>query len=77
MRKRLAKEESNRERFIRLGTLRTNAVLRSLKILGNCSNKYVYEYTEHDINKIFAEIDKALKETKAKFRSNRRKEFKL
>lgn len=71
------KNETNRERFKRLATLRTNIVLKRLKVLGNCSNRSVYEYTEEDINKIFSEIERKVKETKAKFHFPKSKEFKL
>lgn len=52
------KSENNRERFKRLASLRTNAVLKRLKVLGNCSNRSIYEYTEDDLDKIFSEIEK-------------------
>lgn len=71
------KIETNRERFKRLATLRTNTVLKRLKVLGNCANRSVYEYTEEDINKIFSEIERKVKEVKAKFHFPKRKEFKL
>lgn len=71
------KNESNRDRFKRLATLRTNTVLKRLKVLGNCANRSTYEYTEDDINKIFSEIDKTVKDTKAKFHYSKRKDFKL
>lgn len=61
------KNETKRDRFKRLANLRTNEVLSRLKIIGNCSNRTVYEYTEEDINKIFSAIEKKLKETRAKF----------
>ena len=67
-----------RENFKRLGAARTNEVLRRLKILGNCSNRSHYDYTEEEVAKIFSEIDKKLREAKAKFTfPNRDKEFKL
>lgn len=68
---------SNRDRFKRLATARTNSVLEKLKVLGNCSNRRLYEYTDDEINKIFSEIEKKLKETKIKFQSGKNKEFKL
>lgn len=70
-------QETNRDRFKRLATMRTNTILRRLKVLGNCANRSVYEYTEEDINKIFAEIDRKVRETKAKFHFPKNKEFKL
>lgn len=71
--------ESKRERFKRVATRRTNAVLKKLQVLGHCANTNAYEYTEDEVNKIFGEIEKAIKLTKTKFQlaSNKNKEFKL
>lgn len=73
----MKEKETKRDRFIRLGTLRTNVVLKRLKVLGNCSNRSAYDYTEEDINKIFSEIERAVKNTKAKFHFPKRRDFKL
>lgn len=70
-------QEQKRERFKRLGTKRTNLVLQRLKILGNCSNRSAYSYTEEEINKIFSEIERRSREIKAKFHFPKDKEFKL
>ena len=69
--------ESKKERFKRLASYRTNEILKKLKVLSNCSNKSTYDYSEEDINKIFAEIDRATKEAKNKFHFRKNKEFKL
>ncbi|OGH70587.1 MAG: hypothetical protein A2754_03125 [Candidatus Magasanikbacteria bacterium RIFCSPHIGHO2_01_FULL_47_8] len=71
------KNETSRERFRRLATLRTNGVLKRLKVLGNCSNRNAYEYDEEDINKIFSEIERKVKEVKAKFHFPKKRDFKL
>ena len=70
-------EESRHERFKRVASKRTNEILEKIRILGNCSNKSSYEYTEEEVNKIFSEIDKQLKLTKSKFLAGRRERFKL
>ncbi|HAB53462.1 MAG TPA: hypothetical protein DCE80_15035 [Ignavibacteriales bacterium] len=70
-------KESRHERFKRLASKRTNEILEKIRILGNCSNKSSYEYTEEEINKIFSEIDKQLKLTKAKFLAGKRERFRL
>lgn len=59
--------ETKRERFIRLAEARTNKILDMLKLLGNCSNKSNYDYSEEDIKKIFSAIDKETKNARAKF----------
>jgi uncharacterized protein YehS (DUF1456 family) len=70
-------QNPKRERFKRLATQRTNIVLKRLKVLGNCANRSAYSYTEEDINKIFSEVDRRVRETKAKFHFPKNKEFKL
>lgn len=69
--------EQRAARFKRLATKRTNIVLDRIRVLGNCSNRSAYEYNEVEISKIFSEIDRLLKETRAKFHFSRNKEFKL
>lgn len=69
--------ETPAERFKRLATLRTNSVLNRLRVLGNCSNTRIYEYTKEDIYKIFAAIERAVKETKAKFHFPTNENFEL
>ena len=70
-------KETNRDRFKRLATQRTNTVLRRLKVLGNCANRSAYEYSEEEVNKIFSEIERKVREVKAKFHFPKNKEFKL
>jgi len=70
-------EETRHERFRRVASKRTNEILEKIRILGNCSNKSSYEYTEEEVNKIFSEIDKQLKLTKAKFLTGKRERFRL
>ena len=69
--------ENRNERFKRIASKRTNDILEKIRILGNCANKSSYEYTEEEINKIFTEIDKQLKLTKAKFITGKKERFKL
>jgi hypothetical protein len=71
------RNETPEERFKRLATLRTNAVLDKLRILGNLSNKGIYSYSEEDIDKIFSAINKQIKEVKAKFKPGKQQGFKL
>lgn len=74
----MVKKKEKRERFERLATHRTNEVLRKLRILGHCANRSAYDYTEEEVAKIFLEIEREVKEIKAKFtypRSSR--EFRL
>jgi hypothetical protein len=70
-------QESRHARFKRIAAKRTNDILEKIRILGNCTNKSSYEYTEEEVNKIFTEIDKQLKLTKAKFITGKKERFKL
>ncbi|OGN21936.1 MAG: hypothetical protein A2915_01005 [Candidatus Yanofskybacteria bacterium RIFCSPLOWO2_01_FULL_41_34] len=70
-------KDDKRERFKRLATQRTNSVLLRLKVLGNCSNRSAYDYSEEEVNKIFSEIERRVREIKAKFHFPKNKEFKL
>jgi len=70
-------QESRNERFKRVAAKRTNDILEKIRILGNCSNKSSYDYTEEEVNKIFSEIDKKLKLTKGKFLAGKRERFRL
>jgi len=69
--------ENRRDRFKRLATTRTNSVLQKLKVLGNCSNRQAYEYSEEEVEKIFVSIEKYLKSIKAKFLFPKEEKFKL
>lgn len=59
--------ETKRERFVRLAEARTNKILEMMKLLGNCSNKANYEYTDDDIKQILSALEKELKNTKNRF----------
>ena len=58
---------SKQERFKKIAESRTVKILKTLKLLGNCSNKGNYEYSEEDITKIFTAIEMELENTKKKF----------
>lgn len=69
--------ETPEERFRRLAAARTNEVLRRLKILGNCSNRQAYAYTDKDVEKIFGAIERKVKEVRSKFGARQGDEFRL
>lgn len=59
--------ETKRERFVRIAEARTNKIIDMLRLLGNCSNKGNYDYSEADVQKIFGTIERELKAAKVKF----------
>lgn len=71
-------EETRKERFRRIAPKRTNEIIKKISLLGNCSNKSMYEYSEQDVSKIFSAIEKELKVAKVRFSFGRKsKQFKL
>jgi hypothetical protein len=72
-----SRSERKRAAFKRLASQRTTAVLERLRILGNCSNRQLYEYTDEDIRKIFSAIAAEMKAVKAKFGNATGSEFTL
>ena len=67
--------ETPEERFKRLATSRTNALLDKLRILGNLSNRQLYSYTEEDVEKIFNAINKEIKAARNKFLHQKQQKF--
>ncbi len=59
--------ETKRERFKRIVENRTNKIISMIDLLGNCSNKNNYEYTDEDIKNVFNAIENSLKISKMKF----------
>lgn len=69
--------ETKADTFKRLAAQRTNAVLEKLRVLGNCANRSLYEFTEDDARKIFRAIEAEVKRTKAKFTNTKKERFEL
>lgn len=61
------KQETKRDKFIRLAEARTNKIIDMVQLLGNCANSNVYDYTQQDVEKIFGAIEAEIRETKKKF----------
>ncbi len=57
-------DNSRRNRFTKVATNRVQKIIDYLNLLQNCSNRKNYEYDEDDVNHMFEEISKALKEAK-------------
>lgn len=69
--------ETKGDAFRRLAARRTQAVLERIRILANCSNTQLYEYSGEDVEKIFRAINRELRLAKAKFSNSRRAAFEL
>ena len=70
--------EQRKEAFTRLASQRTNTVLHRMRVLGNCANPQLYNYTDADVRRIFAAIRKELKSVEARFTNgNKPSDFQL
>ncbi|MEG1668609.1 hypothetical protein [Chryseobacterium sp.] len=67
----MSKNETPNERFLRIAEARTQKIIEMVRLLGNCSNTYVYEFSKKDVTKIFDAIDDELAKTKKKFANDR------
>ena len=56
-----------RLRFEKVAGNRVQRILDTLQLLRNCSNRNNYDYSDQDVDQMFTEIAKALKESKAAF----------
>ena len=66
------KKETKHERFVRVAEQRTQKVLDDLHALSKCCHPAVYEYTNEELEKIFAAIECELQEVKDIFAGNKR-----
>lgn len=72
-------EERKKADFLRLATKRLNKAVKTVRLIGNLSNKHNYRYDEKDVDRIFSVLDKELRISKMKFSvmSKRDEEIKL
>ena len=64
------------DRFQRVASKRVQKLMDGLLLLGNCSNRNNYEYTEREVEHMFSEISKALRACEALYRSQSNKSSK-
>ena len=62
-----ATPETKHQRFVRLAEARTNKIIATLRLLGNCSSPVVYEYSKADVQKIFRAIEEATADARRRF----------
>ena len=59
--------ETKRDKLVRLAEATPNNTIYMLQLLGKCSNSRAYDYTQQDVDKIFAAIESEVREAKKKF----------
>lgn len=58
---------NKREKFVELAEARVSRALKDMQLVGNLSNRSAYEFTDADVRKIFAALQKGLESAKARF----------
>lgn len=61
------KNETKHERFKRVVEQRMNSLILGFEKLGNCSTKVSYEYTDEEVELIFAELDNQMRQLRDRF----------
>jgi len=58
---------AKRDRFEKVASTRVQKIINLLNLLGNCSNKNNYDFSEKDVDLMFSEINRTVKDTKNRF----------
>ncbi len=72
----MATTQEKAERFKKVAENRTNKIIEQIRLLGNCSNRSNYEYSDDDVKKIFAAIESELQEVKGKYQARKKTQTK-
>lgn len=58
-----------RERFEKVASARVQKIISTINLLQNCANTNNYEFSEQDVELMFSEINKSLKDAKSAYAS--------
>ncbi len=59
--------ESKHDKFVRIVEARTNKAAEMIRLIGNCSSKSSYDYSEREVKLIFDYLEKEIKNARNKF----------
>lgn len=60
-------KEAKGDRFVRVAERRTAKVLTDIRLLGQCANRRIYDYSPDQVRKIFREIRRNLGTVEKRF----------
>lgn len=60
---------AKRSNFVRLAEARVTKALKSIRVIGNLSNRTNYEYSEQDVNKIINALQAEINQLKSRFKN--------
>ena len=69
----MAEGESRHDKFKRLAAQRVTNALKKIELIGNLSSSG-YEYTQEEVDKIFAALQQTLDSTKGRFSKAKKEE---
>ena len=65
--------EIDRRKFVELANKRVNAAIKTIRLIGNLSNRSNYSYTEDDVTKIFSALKREARDAEKRFSAGDRK----
>jgi nitric oxide reductase activation protein len=60
----------NRDKFVELAEKRVQKTIKSMRLIGNLSNKTNYSYEDADLKKIFTTLRREMEMVKKKFETS-------
>ncbi len=60
-------KKEKHDRFVRLAVKRVNRAIRDLRLIGNLSNRSVYDYNDEEARKIVKALQKEVETIRARF----------
>ncbi len=58
---------NNRQKFVELAEKRTTKAIKTLRLVGNLSNRSNYSYTDEDSVKILRALERELRDLRSRF----------
>ena len=58
---------NKRAKFVELAEKRVNRTIKDLQLIGNLSNRSVYDFGDEDVRKVFRALQKELDAAKGRF----------
>jgi hypothetical protein len=65
--------ENDRGKFVKLAEARVGKALKSIKLIGNLSNRSNYDFTDEDVARIFKALQEEINDCRRRFHLARKK----
>ncbi len=64
---------NKRAKFVQLAEARVGRAIKTIRLIGNLSNRNNYEFGSNDISKIMTALDSELRDLRARFKTDAKK----